>query len=266
MCFMEEDQEKTMLEQSIFRMTGAVQEILGERFLSGYLYGSAVLNDFQPGWSDIDVLYLSRCPLRVQEAEALVNLRQAMLEKEPDNPYFRGFEGAILSLEEFLRKEDQPIVYWGTSGQKIKSQYDLDPFSRLEIIQYGKLLAGEDVRSRLPHPSYSDLASAVRFHYDTIRKYAVQTNESLYSCGWLLDIARCMYTLRTGHIIAKTRAGEWALENHLCPDETALRRTLEIRRNPLQYKNGPETKLWLASLGPVVQSFADVLEKALNAL
>lgn len=249
-----------MLNQSIIRMTKAVQDIFGERFLSGYLYGSAVLNDFQLGWSDIDVLYLSSYPLRLQEAEALVNLRQAMLEKEPENPYYRSFEGAILSLEEFLRKEDQSIVYWGTSGQRIKSQYELDPFSRLEIIQYGKLLAGEDVRSRIPLPSFSELAAAVRFHYDTIRKYAVHTNESLYSCGWLLDIARCVYTLRTGTVIAKTQAGAWALENHLCPDEAALRQTLEIRRNPLQYKNDPETKRWLASLGPAAQAFADVLE------
>ena len=255
-----------MLTQSIIRMTEAVQEILGERFLCGYLYGSAVLNDFQLGWSDIDVLYLSRCPLRLQEAEALLNLRQAMLEKEPGNPYYRSFEGAILSLEEFLRKEDQTIVYWGTSGQRIKLQYNLDPFSRLEIIQHGRLLAGEDVHSRIPLPNYSELAAAVRFHYNTIRQYAVQTNESLYSCGWLLDIARCIYTLRTGTVIAKTQAGEWALENHLCPDENALRRTLQIRRNPLQYKIDPEIKRWLASLGPAVQAFTDVLEKELQAI
>lgn len=261
---MQEDPEKTMLAQSIIYMTSAVQETLGERFLSGYLYGSAVLNDFQLGWSDIDVLYLSRCPLGLQEAEALVNLRQAILEKEPGNPYYRSFEGAILSLEEFLQKKDQPIVYWGTSGQRIKSQYDLDPFSRLEILQYGRLLAGEDVRSRIPLPAYSELAAAVQFHYDTIRKYAVQTNESLYSCGWLLDIARCIFTLRTGTVIAKTQAGAWALENHLCPDEASLRRTIKIRRNPLQYKIDPETKRWLASLGPTVQAFADVLEKELK--
>ena len=255
-----------MLTQSIIRMTEAVQEILGERFLCGYLYGSVALKDFQLGWSDIDVLYLSRCPLRMQDAEVLVNLRQAMLEKEPENPYYRSFEGAVLSFNEFLLKEDQSVVYWGTSGQRIRQQYDLDPFTRLEIIQHGRLLAGEDVRSRIPLPAYSELAAAVQFHYNTIRKYAIQTNESLYSCGWLLDIARCIFTLRTGTVIAKTQAGAWALENHLCPDEAALRKTLQIRRNPLPYKNAPETKHWLASLGPTVQAFTDVLEKELQAI
>ena len=52
-----------MLARSIRRMTEEVQSILNERFLSGYLYGSAALDDFQLGWSDIDVLYLSRRPL-----------------------------------------------------------------------------------------------------------------------------------------------------------------------------------------------------------
>ena len=255
-----------MLTQSIIRMTTAVQDILNERFLCGYLYGSVALKDFQLGWSDIDVLYLSRRPLRMQEAEALVLLRQDMLEKEPENPYYRSFEGAVLSFNEFLLKEDQSVVYWGTSGQRIRQQYDLDPFSRLEIIQHGRLLAGEDVHFRFPLPAYSELSAAVRFHYNTIRQYAVQTDESLYSCGWLLDIARCIYTLRTGTVIAKTQAGEWALENHLCPDEASLRRTIKIRRNPLQYKIDPETKRWLASLGPTVQAFADVLEKELLAI
>lgn len=54
----------------------------------------------------------------------------------------------------------------------------------------------------------------------------------MYSCGWLLDIAQGLYTLRTGTLIAKTSAGEWALAEWLCPDADALRHTLTLRRNP----------------------------------
>ena len=107
---------------------------------------------------------------------------------------------------------------------------------------------------------------AVREHYESIRKYAVQTNESLYSCGWLLDIARCVYTLRYSGVIAKTQAGIWALEEHLFPDEEPLRKTIEIRKAPWRFKDSESTRRWLAGLGPVVQRYADVLEEELRSV
>ena len=101
---------------------------------------------------------------------------------------------------------------------------------------------------------------AVRNHYETIRRFAVQTGANLYACGWLLDIARCIYTLRTGDVISKTAAGIWAVKEHIFHDDEALRRAIEIRENPLLYKEEPETKEWLAGLGSTVQDYADVLE------
>ena len=89
----------------------------------------------------------------------------------------------------------------------------------------------------------------------------MQTDGTLYSCGWLLDIARGIYTLRTGEVIAKTKAGEWALQQGLCPVEKELERALQVRRSPLLYRDQPEVKRWLCTLGPAVQRFADVLEK-----
>lgn len=72
----------------------------------------------------------------------------------------------------------------------------------------------------------------VKRHYETIRKYAQKTGRNLYSFGWLLDIARCLYTLRTGKIIAKTAAADWALENNLCPVPDALKAAVKVRRVP----------------------------------
>lgn len=51
------------------------------------------------------------------------------------------------------------------------------------------------------------LKSNVQRHYEVIRRYVQKTDRSLYSYGWLLDISRCIYTLRTGRIIPKTAAG-----------------------------------------------------------
>ena len=41
---------------AIRRMTAEIRALLGEDIPSIYLHGSAAIRDFQPGWSDIDLL------------------------------------------------------------------------------------------------------------------------------------------------------------------------------------------------------------------
>ena len=114
-------------------------------------------------------------------------------------------------------------VYWGTDSEKITDHYTLDSFGMTELIEISVLLYGTDIRNQLKAPEFNELYADVKHHYDTIRKYAQKTGRTIYSFGWMLDIARCIYTLRTGKIIAKTDAADWALESNLCPDPDALR-------------------------------------------
>ena len=78
----------------------------------------------------------------------------------------------------------------------------------------------------------------------------------------MLDIARGLYTLRTGRILSKTAAGEWALREGLAPDPSVLERVLAIRKEPLLYRDDPGTLDFIATLGPAVAAFAVVLETA----
>jgi predicted nucleotidyltransferase len=77
------------LNQSIERMTDRLSVILDQNIHSIWLYGSAVLDDFRLGWSDIDLLVLTCGRITEEQARQLVGLRQNMLETEPDNPYYR---------------------------------------------------------------------------------------------------------------------------------------------------------------------------------
>lgn len=231
---------------------------------SFWLYGSAVMDDFRLGWSDIDFIAFSNGEITEEAAQRLLMLRQELKEKQPENPYYRLFEGVIVNIEEYKSGEYKRLVYWGTSGQRITDKCEIDPFARYELAKHGKCVFGSADMCLFPLPERSELASAVRRHYESIREYAQVTDERLYSCGWLLDISRCIYTLKTGEVIAKTHAGEWALESGIFADSAPLEKTLEIRRNPLKYKNDERVKAWLASLGGTVQSYADVLERELE--
>lgn len=66
------------------RLAGALASRLSSDAFTLYLYGSAVLGDFRPGWSDLDILCLTAAPLSSDTAGRLVLLRQELAaENEP---------------------------------------------------------------------------------------------------------------------------------------------------------------------------------------
>ena len=255
--------ERQLRQVSINKMVREINGILSDCEPSIYMYGSSALNDFRLGWSDIDILVLTEKQITEKQAQKLVGLRQAMLEREPGNPYYRCLEGGMLTLDALLHRGTDRVVYWGTSGERITDSYLFDSFCITELIESGVLLLGKDIRPQLKVPTFDNLYADVRHHYETIRKYAQKTGRSFYSFGWMLDIARCIYTLRTGRIITKTEAGEWALENNLCPNPDALEFSLKVRRNPLDYKEKKQVFDYAETLAEPIQRFADVLEKEL---
>jgi predicted nucleotidyltransferase/RimJ/RimL family protein N-acetyltransferase len=254
------------LQESIQTVRDAIAAILAENAPTVYLYGSVALDDFQYGWSDIDLLVLTEKQISSEQAQRLVHLRQELSGGEPENTYYRLFEGGMLSLSAFLTDTPDTVVYWGTSGERIADRYVFDSFCKLELLDHGVLLYGKDVRGQMRRPIYEDLKTDVRRHYETIREYSGKTGRSLYSFGWLLDISRCIYTLRTGRIIAKTKAGEWALENGLCPDAAALETALRVRKEARIFKEDETLQAYAAAIGPAVQKYADVLERELEGI
>lgn len=250
-------------EAAVKAMARRIAGILESCSPSVYLYGSLVLGDFRPGWSDIDILVLTEKSISEPQAERLVRLRQVMSAEEPDNSYYRSFEGGMLSLNTLLTGASDRVVYWGTGGERITDRYDFDAFCRCELLDNGILLYGSDVREHIARPGFDGLCENVYRHYETIRKYARKTGRSLYSFGWLLDISRCIYTLRTGKIIAKTAAGEWALAEALCPCADSLAMAVAVRKEPKKYLGSDNILDFAETLGADIQRYADVLESEL---
>ena len=237
------------------RLTGCTPSI--------YLFGSCTMDDYRPGWSDIDILVLTQQRIRPDQADALLMLRQTLPEVNPAQPRNRSFEGGMLTLDALLHQTPDTVVYWGTSGQRITDRYAFDACCLWTLLHHGVLLRGPEVRDRMPEPTRTALNDVVRRHLLTVREHAAETGRSLYSLGWMLDLSRGLYTLRTGQIATKTTAGEWALREGLCPDPELLRRVLAIRRSPVTFPQD-EAALQLAeTIAPAVLRYADVLEAAL---
>lgn len=252
------------MKKSIILMVNRIKSILKDNFMSFYLYGSLVYKDYRHGWSDIDFICFTKKVIDQTCLDELLLLRQSMLKEYPKNKYFRKFEGIFVSIDGYLSNKSEKNVYWGTSGQRIKENITLDVFAKYELANNSILIWGIDLSEKLFAPSFDELKGGVKNHYYSIREHAVKTDKSLYSCGWLLDISRCLYTLKYKKVISKTKAVEWALKEGLCPVDKELRKTLKIRKNPLKYKQKEEIKTWLATLGEKVQSYADVLQHFLE--
>jgi len=248
------------MEQSIKIMVNKITRILSDDNPSIYLFGSVVLDDFKFGWSDIDFICLTEKTILDEQADELVPLRQTLLAEYPENKYFRLFEGVMMTLEAFIKNSGDTVVYWGTSGQRLVRNWGLCQFGKIELLENGRLLFGNDIRRLISYPTKTEIINEIKHTYENISEFGVK-----FPAGpWLLDIARCLYTLKTNKVIAKTNAGEWAIENNLCPDLSVMKRVVEIRKNPLKLKNSDETKEWNKTLAPYIQKFLDVLRAELE--
>lgn len=247
---------------AINTMAVSIQRILMDAQPSIYLYGSVTAEDYQHGWSDIDLLVLTQEIITGEQSDALVDLRQLLASRDPDTPYYRLFEGGMLDLGSFLTGEDTRVVYWGTTGERIKGTHGFSAFDRASLLQNGQLLLGRDVRRHLEMPDYHEIISAVSAHLASIREHG-KGSRSIYAYGWLLDIARCMYTLVNGRLTTKTAAAQWALDERLCPCPAELSMALTVRRQP-ELIHDASVLDYAEGLTEAIRSFAALLKQALE--
>ncbi len=152
------------MDRSIERLCLAIDDILKRRVYSIWLYGSVVLKDYRPGWSDIDFIAFADGPISEAQAMELLTLRQTLSEKYPDDPYYRCFEGVITDLSEYQTGRYTRLVYWGTTGQRITDRYEPDAFARYELARFGVSVRGDGDRSIFSVPDRAELQAAVRRH------------------------------------------------------------------------------------------------------
>lgn len=174
------------------------------------------MNDFKPGWSDIDLLCLTAETITDEQARKLVNLGQTLSFYEKQPLYFHYFEGAIVAWPAFKSRSCTKVVYRGAGKQRIDHSYFVRSLFRIfpdtkRYITVWRRYPGRAVPAVLYRAR-----QAVIHHYDTIRNYALNTSGSVYACGWLLDIARGIYTLRTGSVIAKKPKRAYGRWNSVC--------------------------------------------------
>lgn len=252
------------LRLAINTMAVSIARILEDAEPSLYLYGSVTTGDYRPGWSDVDLLVLTSEPIQQTQTDALLYLRQFLAQRDPDTPHYRLFEGGMLDLGSFLTGKETRVVYWGTTGERIKTRHAFSSFDRISLLRTGQLLLGHDVRRHMETPTYDEVLADIRAHLQTIREHG-RGARSLYAYGWLLDIARGLYVVMNGRPVTKTDAAQWALDERLCPCPAELAMALTVRRQPELIQDASVLD-YAEGLTESIQSFADLLEQAITKL
>jgi hypothetical protein len=125
------------------RAVAAYRAALGSRLIAGYALGSLAHGGFSPLVSDVDLGLILDDPLRAKDP---VTIRKVA----------RSVKAGGSELDRRLS------VFWGTPdtlrGQRRGGRFP--PLDRLDLLEYGRLLTGRDVRATVARPDGTELLVA----------------------------------------------------------------------------------------------------------
>jgi hypothetical protein len=229
-------------EAVLARAVPAYRAALGSRLLAGYALGSLAHGGFSALVSDVDLGLILRDPATVQDRMTV-------------RAVARSVRAGSSALDQRLS------VFWGTpatlGGQRRGGRFP--PLDRLDLLDYGRLLTGQDLRSAAARPDHAELLVAgaeFALGYlggaaklpDRLRSWArlrrqddtvldeIRAPAGLVSRGprrltkIVLFPVRFLFTAETGQVGTNTRAAEHYLASANPPAAALVTAALSWRR------------------------------------
>ena len=222
----------------------AFRAALGSRLIAGYALGSLAHGGFSPLVSDVDLGLILQDPLRAGDRMAIQKVA-------------RSVRAGGSALDERLS------VFWGTPSTLRAQAHGgrFPPLDRLDLLDYGRLLTGQDARSGVVRPGQDELLiagaefalgylGAARKLPARLRDWArfrpqddnaldeIRTPSRLVSRGprrltkIVLFPVRFLFTAETGQVGTNTLAAEHYLASPKAPASTLVTAALAWRLEP----------------------------------
>ncbi len=231
-------------EAVLARAVSAYRAALSSRLIAGYALGSLAHGGFSPLVSDVDLGLILQDPLRATDRMTIRNVA-------------RSVRTGGSALDERLS------VFWGTPstlrGQRRGGRFP--PLDRLDLLDHGRLLTGQDARSDVARPGRAELLVAgaefalghlggARKLPDRLRDWTrlwaqddtvlneIRTPSRLVSRGprrltkIVLFPVRFLFTAQTGQVSTNTVAANHYLANAHAPAITLVTAALAWRLEP----------------------------------
>jgi predicted nucleotidyltransferase len=185
---------RELAENLLVAVVEGARQALGQRLTAAYILGSLAHGGFSAHVSDIDVGLVFADPLNGQDAEVVAGLMASM----------------AASGKPFA---DRLSVFWGSIStlSGVSSGGRFPPLDRLDLKQFGRVLAGRDVRGELPSPTQKELVlSGAEFALSRLATYevteklknpkALARSDPKTLTKLVLFPVRFLFTARTGEV------------------------------------------------------------------
>ncbi|OGA47136.1 MAG: hypothetical protein A3F74_27815 [Betaproteobacteria bacterium RIFCSPLOWO2_12_FULL_62_58] len=245
-------------ERVLMHAVELARTVWGQRLVAAYALGSLAHGGFSVYVSDLDLGLLLTDPLDEGDAKAVDRLLTEVRAG-----------GAPLA--------ERLSVYWGSLGTLagIASGGRFPPLDLLDLKQFGRLLAGRDVRSQLRSPTLRELVvSGARFalkHLSTPAVTAQLRNPVEFANAntktltkLVLYPVRFLFTARTGQIGMNNQAVEYFVTVETGPAADLARKGLEWRFEPLDPRDRRVVAVLESGLLPLYRIFLDDYERRLR--
>lgn len=253
------DFQDEKLNQTLSLFLKDMQLILNGQLISVYIYGSALYNDLCPGYGDLDFLVILRNDLASCEVEKLIKQRIFYRTEYPDL-YNYMLEGAFLPLR-LIQGETGRALWWGTKGEKVWEENQLDKFTMYTIKNHGLLLFGESQYHMLPVISKEEINQFLIDFVSCMREHG--KGGSIHSIDWLLLTSKFMCWLSSGEILSKSQAADWGLKHLKNSWKEHLLKSKELRKDTSKVRM-PEYSEWLNKLDSVIIEASNDLDEQLR--
>lgn len=230
----------------------------GDRCHAVYLMGSLARGGFSPAASDIDLGIVLTGPLHRTDPQAVDRLANAAQALNP-------------------QVTNRVSIFWGSVGS-INGTVDggrFPPFDRLDLIDHGRHLSGNDVRGELIRPTFEELivagADFALGYLATPERLAEFANiEGLAESGvvhltkTVLFPARFLYLEHTGEVAGNDESASSYCSRFSGPDAELVARAHRWRTAPLPAED-EISSLLRAGLIPLYRRFLDHYQASLES-
>jgi hypothetical protein len=240
---------RELAENLLVAVVDGARHALGQHLTAAYALGSLAHGGFSAHVSDIDVGLVLGDPLDARDAEAVAGLVSSI----------------AASKKPFA---DRLSVFWGSIStlSDVSSGGRFPPLDRLDLKQFGRLLAGRDVRSELPSPTRKELVLAGaefalrRLATDEVTAKlkspkALASSDPKTLTKLVLYPVRFLFTARTGEVGRNEAAVDHFVSHAQGPATNLARMALGWRNVPPDSGDKSAVEAIARGLMPLYQEF-----------
>jgi len=201
-----------------------VRAVLGDRLIAIYLGGSFATGDFVDGSSDYDLLVVVRDELMSADLSALTTLHAALARERADATRLEGDYVPRAWL--VPRGTTRPAPFFRAGRLEERAEYMLSADNIADMREHGITVFGVPPGDVLPDVTPEDVRDAVR----AMLADEPSSETERVAADEILDLARSLAALETGHPASKTEGVRWALAHLDAKWHPPVRRADHVRR------------------------------------